>query len=556
VANGRRPIPPLRAYTAAVLGVFALFVISAGAGMASWSIVVLGLALMILAVSLVVVSAMRGGTRAYVAGTAHVVSASEPPASSMYGRCELHLVVDAPGLTASAVKIRDPRVPVAKWPDAGTTLPIMVAVDDPRRVRVQWDDVPTHAETAAEEQFIGEYTEQFEEQQYARDYVDEYPEYVPPRDPMAMPPDAPDADRGRPAADDLTDLADLLDGPDLATEPTTGPPAPGAEPTAPAAPGAEPTTRPPAPAGEPTAAAGWHSPAAEQPTRRPPAPRRPEASPEAPEEEADRVGGEPLFAPNVPPGSQAADRADPKSGAGMDTAGAARGAASTPAAAAMPDAAPTPAAAPAAGDGGEPEPAVTPPRPRPRPRPRRSDEQASVSGQAATRHGAMATVVEATEEAPAAPSVTAIEFDLGELVTAYPSARPGTAGPISGVGITVPVTDLARSADFYRDVLGFYEIDGGAGSLVLASGNTRVVLREARDAPPGDRRQVHLNLEVADVQAVYEELTAKGVRFTHGPRPTSRGERLELWSAEFRDPDGHGIAISQWRNRANGEPDR
>ena len=84
-----------------------------------------------------------------MAGSAHVVSASEPPASSTYGRCELQIVIDAPGLPAAAVKIRDPRVPVAKWPDAGATLPIMVAVDDPRHVRIQWDDVLTHAEAAA-----------------------------------------------------------------------------------------------------------------------------------------------------------------------------------------------------------------------------------------------------------------------------------------------------------------------------------------------------------------------------------------------------------------------
>jgi catechol 2,3-dioxygenase-like lactoylglutathione lyase family enzyme len=598
VANGRRPIPPLRAYTAAVLGVFALFVISAGAGMASWSIVVLGLALMILAVSLVVVSAMRGGTRAYVAGTAHVVSASEPPASSMYGRCELHLVVDAPGMAAAAVKIRDPRVPVAKWPDPGTTLPIMVAVDDPRRVRIQWDDVPTHAENAAEEQFLGGYAEEYTEQRYEpEDYSEEYPEYVPAQDPMAAPPqEPPPADRDRPPADDLTGLTDLLDGPvparpdpiaEPAEEPTTEPPAP---PTGPApAPAAEPApARATEPAPAPTAAAASGpagtaaapgSPAgpAQQPTRRPPAPRRPEASPETPAEEAYPVGGEPVFAPNVPPGPQAADFAAPSSAAGTGVG-----------------------AAPAPGGGSHPEPAAAPPRPRPRPRPRRPNEQANLSGQPASRYGAMATVVEATgaatntaaatntgaartavadhepaqappddvdapgppargeatEEAPSGPSVTAIEFDLGELVTAYPSARPGTTGPISGVGITVPVSDLMRSADFYRDVLGFYEIDGGTGSIVLASGNTRVVLREAHDAPPRDRRQVRLNLEVADVDAVYEELTAKGVKFIHGPRPTSRGERLELWSAELRDPDGHDIAISQWRNRANHAPDR
>jgi hypothetical protein len=33
----------------------------------------------------------------------------------------------------------------------------------------------------------------------------------------------------------------------------------------------------------------------------------------------------------------------------------------------------------------------------------------------------------------------------------------------------------------------------------------------------------------------------------HAPRPVNRGDRLELWSATFRDPDDHNIAITQWR---------
>jgi hypothetical protein len=29
----------------------------------------------------------------------------------------------------------------------------------------------------------------------------------------------------------------------------------------------------------------------------------------------------------------------------------------------------------------------------------------------------------------------------------------------------------------------------------------------------------------------------------------NRGAKLDLWAAAFRDPDGHGIALTQWRNR-------
>ena len=82
---------------------------------------------------------------------------------------------------------------------------------------------------------------------------------------------------------------------------------------------------------------------------------------------------------------------------------------------------------------------------------------------------------------------------------------------------------------------------------MLASGDTRMVLRAIRDVAPVNRRLVHLNLEVGDVEAVYEDLRAKGVRFTYAPRAVNRGAKLELWAAAFRDPDGHDIAITQWR---------
>ncbi|NMO57245.1 VOC family protein [Actinoplanes sp. TBRC 11911] len=135
----------------------------------------------------------------------------------------------------------------------------------------------------------------------------------------------------------------------------------------------------------------------------------------------------------------------------------------------------------------------------------------------------------------------------GEVITAYPSARPGPAGSIHGVGVTILVTDLARSIAFYRDTLGFHAIDQGVDSAVLASGDTRLVLRTVHELTPDTAGLMNLNLEVGDVQAVYDDLRAKGVSFVHPPQPVNRGDRLELWSATFRDPDAHSIAVTQWR---------
>jgi catechol 2,3-dioxygenase-like lactoylglutathione lyase family enzyme len=133
-----------------------------------------------------------------------------------------------------------------------------------------------------------------------------------------------------------------------------------------------------------------------------------------------------------------------------------------------------------------------------------------------------------------------------DVITAYPSARPGPAGAIHGVGLTVLVTDLERSVGFYHNTLGFYEIDKGEGNAVLASGDTRLVLRTVSSLSAAGRL-IYLNLEVGDVQAVYRELVGKGVTFEHPPQVVNHGEKLELLSATFHDPDGHSIAITQWR---------
>jgi catechol 2,3-dioxygenase-like lactoylglutathione lyase family enzyme len=147
------------------------------------------------------------------------------------------------------------------------------------------------------------------------------------------------------------------------------------------------------------------------------------------------------------------------------------------------------------------------------------------------------------------------ELAAEELAAAYPGARPDQGGTILGVGLTLLVADLDRSVAFYRDTLGFDEVDLGDGNAVLASGDTRLVLRTVQDVAPVNRRVMHINLEVGDVAAVYADLRERGVKFTYAPRVVNRGERLELWAAAFKDPDGHGVALTQWR-RPEPPPER
>jgi hypothetical protein len=116
-----------------------------GVGCEIWSITAWGIGLVLVAVVLAVTAVVRDQAPMWAMGTARVETVSAPPPASLYGRCELHVVVEARGLPPTAVKVRDPQVPVAKWPAPGAILPVRVAVSNPRRLHVRWDMVSAHA---------------------------------------------------------------------------------------------------------------------------------------------------------------------------------------------------------------------------------------------------------------------------------------------------------------------------------------------------------------------------------------------------------------------------
>ncbi|MFI6785238.1 VOC family protein [Micromonospora sp. NPDC050276] len=486
--GGNRPIAPVRKLIGTVLGTVATFVVLFGLGMTSWAIVALGVALLVLAIALATV---RGGGRTWVVGVGHVHSASEPPTQYAFGRCELQLVIDAPGLPPRSKKIIEPRVPVSKWPSLGQTLPIRVALDDQRHVKVLWDEVPTHAETAAA---VADLPPEFAD----ADAVDE----------LLIQQDAPPwADRA-PDEDFRDDFRDPVGDPfrDPVGDPLRADPVrsdlrrddPGVLPEE-----REPVVMHQSPGGpvvlegvvvEPQSGG---LPRRATPAPRPPAEERfdePDADrPDRPEEPAAaaRPADDPVDVPS-------AQRSDPLSAPRFDPPPAQR-------------------SGPGAADPLDP------------------------------------LDLPLDDPAPAgAARETVTDEELDEAIFGFDAGSAADpAGPISGVGLTLLVTDLSRSLGFYRDMLGFSEVDQGAHNAVLASGTTRLVLREVTGAAPISRRLVHVNLEVNDIEAAYERLRESGVRFTYAPRVVNRGTKLEVWAAAFRDPDGHGVALTQWRERAD-----
>ena len=101
--------------------------------------------------------------------------------------------------------------------------------------------------------------------------------------------------------------------------------------------------------------------------------------------------------------------------------------------------------------------------------------------------------------------------------------------------------DLGRSRHFYRDVLGLavYREFGSLAdpSVVFFLGGGLLEISGPATSPPG--RSVQIWLQVRDVRAEHERLTAAGVRVLREPTVESWG-LTEMW---IEDPDGIGIVL-------------
>jgi catechol 2,3-dioxygenase-like lactoylglutathione lyase family enzyme len=125
--------------------------------------------------------------------------------------------------------------------------------------------------------------------------------------------------------------------------------------------------------------------------------------------------------------------------------------------------------------------------------------------------------------------------------------------PSEGIVLThfIVASDVARSRDFYADVLGGEVVLDGQPTIV-ALANSWIIINTGGGPtddkptvtlePPRelDRVSSFLNIRVADIQAVYERWRAKGAQFL--TPPTDRGAELRCY---MRDPDGHLIEVGQ-----------
>ncbi|MEU6860860.1 VOC family protein [Glycomyces sp. NPDC046736] len=120
---------------------------------------------------------------------------------------------------------------------------------------------------------------------------------------------------------------------------------------------------------------------------------------------------------------------------------------------------------------------------------------------------------------------------------------------VTDTAATLIVADLQRSVEFYTDALGLHILDRTDEAAVLEAGFGRILLWERPDAPTGETGIMHLTFEVGDIDTTFAEMNQAGVQFLHLPRTALLGQNYQMRAASFRDPDGHGLAITEHRER-------
>lgn len=106
--------------------------------------------------------------------------------------------------------------------------------------------------------------------------------------------------------------------------------------------------------------------------------------------------------------------------------------------------------------------------------------------------------------------------------------------------------DVDAAVPFYRDGLGLPLQFAMAGMAFFDAGGVRLMLSKP-SSPELDHPNSVLYFEVANCQAAYETLKARGVPFDGEPHLVGKTPTYELWMAFCRDPERNLIAISETR---------
>jgi catechol 2,3-dioxygenase-like lactoylglutathione lyase family enzyme len=179
-------------------------------------------------------------------------------------------------------------------------------------------------------------------------------------------------------------------------------------------------------------------------------------------------------------------------------------------------------------------------------------------GQNQYRHEAQGSVIKLNHHAEPLP--TAAPSGYRELVVARDGVQkprpmvdpdgnrvrlvPPGHDDITQIAVTMGVRSLSEHCRFYGDILGFAE-QPWSGGPAFRLGDSLLLLEQDRGATVDPVRQAsgwrYITLQIADIDAVHDDLRSKGVR--EGLAPVTLGNVARI--SMILDPDGNWIELSR-----------
>ena len=105
--------------------------------------------------------------------------------------------------------------------------------------------------------------------------------------------------------------------------------------------------------------------------------------------------------------------------------------------------------------------------------------------------------------------------------------------------LTIPVSNWIASRDWYVKSLGLkIEFEVPERRTVAVQDQSDFTIFLVQDSVPSNATGFSLTFQVEDVQKSFEEISRKGLHFTHPPQKVFWG-----YGAELRYPDGYSVRL-------------
>ena len=111
--------------------------------------------------------------------------------------------------------------------------------------------------------------------------------------------------------------------------------------------------------------------------------------------------------------------------------------------------------------------------------------------------------------------------------------------------IAVPVADVDKAKNFYKDVLGMPPwFDAPPGLSFFDCGGVRLMLcGPAAQGKDGDKQHAVLYYDVSDIKRTYAAITEAGAPSLAEPHIIARMNGREVWIAELGDGQGNNVSL-------------